>query len=231
MIITISRQAGTNGSLIGRLVAERLGMRFFDRELTDELARRLQVEKEVITHFDESSLNPVESILYEWRTSTNEETYHRFLQDAFARIAATGDAVIIGRGANLALHGPETFHVRLIGPEELRVVIYREQHGLSSTAEAERELRHADRRRARFVRQHFRREIDDPLAYDLVINIGRMTPDDVTELIAGAVSRRVQQGEPSPEAVLPRHIEIMARHRRPAQPGVVEKKNRGNIGT
>ena len=43
MIITISRQAATNGGLLGRLVAERLGLRVYDREVVDEVARRMQV--------------------------------------------------------------------------------------------------------------------------------------------------------------------------------------------
>ncbi|HEY3377308.1 MAG TPA: cytidylate kinase-like family protein, partial [Armatimonadota bacterium] len=159
MIITISRQAGTNGSLIGRLVAERLGLHVFDRELTDELARRLQVEEEVVTHFDESTLSPVDAILMEWRTAVNEETYHRFLLHAFERIVAMGNAVVIGRGSSLALHGPLVYHVRLVGPEEMRVAIYRAQYNLPSDEDARHTLRRDDRARAHFVRQHFHRDI------------------------------------------------------------------------
>lgn len=226
MLVTISRQAATNGGLIGRLVAERLGVPVFDRELVEEIARRLHVDPDVVTPFDEATLNPVESILWEWRTALNEQIYRRYLTQALRRIHAEGDAVIIGRGANYVLRCSSCLHVRLIAPLPLRVAIQRAGSDLSETEAAHR-VRDEDRARRRFVQTVFHEDIDDPKHYDLLLNLGGLAPELAVELIVTAARGRVHQRLPvEPHATLPRHVEIMTRHRRPVRPEVVERFRR-----
>jgi cytidylate kinase len=226
MIVTISRQVATNGSLIGRLVAARLGLRFFDRELVDEIARRLEVDPNIVTHFDEASLNPVESALWEWRSSVNERVYLRSLRQALQRIAREDNAVIIGRGANFILRCPNCLHVRIVAPTDLRVAIYRATHDVSEK-DALREITQENNGRSHFVRTHFGLDINDPENYDLVVNLAGLAPEMTAELIAHAARIRVSQRIPmEPEATLPQHIEIMTRHRRPVRPEVIEREER-----
>lgn len=223
MIITISRQAATNGGLIGRLVAQRLGLRVYDRELVDEIARRMHVDPNLILRFDEATLSPVESILLEWRRSVNESIYLRHLRQALERIRDEGDAVIIGRGAGFVLHGPDCLHVRIVAPLNLRVGIFRTVYPEVTEREALQQIKEEDREKARFIRTQFHASIDDPVQYHLLLNVGGISPELAVELIASAAqSRAGAKLPPEPQALLPEHVRIMSRHRRPAQPGVVE---------
>ena len=223
MIITISRQAATNGGLVGRLVAERLGLRVFDSELVDEVARRMQVDPHIILQFDEVSRGLVQSLLWDWRAHVNEELYVRYLRQALNRILADDQAVVIGHGANFVMHCSKCLHIRIIAPIGLRIEIYRSYFDVTER-EAERRIRLEDREKATFIRRIFGGDIDAPENYDLVINLAGLTPEMVTELIAQAAKlRAVAQLAVEPKATFKQHIEVMTRHRRPVRPEVVER--------
>lgn len=223
MIITISRQAATNGGLVGRLVAERLGLRVFDRELVDEVARRMQVDPQIVLQFDEVSRGLVQSLLWDWRARVNEEKYACHLRQALNAILAADQAVVIGRGANFVLHGFQCLHVRIVAPIRLRSEIYRSYFDVSER-EAERRIRLEDQEKAAFVQHYFGKDIDDSENYDLVINLAGLTPEMATTLIAQAAQLRAAAHlAPEPIATLKQHIEVMTRHRRPVRPEVVER--------
>jgi len=222
MIITISRQVGTHGAIIGRLVAEKLGLRLFDHELVDEVARRLQVAPGVAVQFDEALLNPVQSVLWEWRSSVNDQLYGRYLRQALNHIAKEGNAVVVGRGANFVLHCPGCLHVRIIAPLALRTAIFRTTHDVDEPT-AQRMLREEDEQRQHFVRHYFHADVTDQEHYDLVINLAGLTPVMVGDIIAHAARLRETESLPVlPHATLPHHIEMMARHRKAVSPGMVE---------
>ena len=215
MIITISRQAATNGSLIGRLVAERLHVPIFDRELVDEVARRLQVDPSVVIHFDEVALGTVSSLLWEWRASLNETIYQRYLSGALHRIATAGSAVVIGRGANFILRCPDCLNVRLIAPLALRVAIYQATNPVT-VHEAEKAIHAEDHEKANFIRALYHAEIGAPEHYDMVLNLGGLTPEMAADLIAQAAqARQAALLRPEAEATLPAHLRQMLRHHHP----------------
>ncbi len=226
MLITVSRQSATNGELIGAQVADRLGLQVYDRELVDEIARRLQVDPDIVHKFDEVMLSPVHSILWEWRSSLNEHVYRRYLRQALERIAAQDNAVIIGRGANFVLRGGNTLHLRLVAPLELRTAIFRATQDVSDS-EAHRQLRQLDHERAQFIRTLYGHGIDDPEFYDVLLNLARFTPAMAVECIVHAAQARMaNQVSTEPHALLPQHVEIMTRHRRPVRPEYVDPPRR-----
>jgi len=223
MIITVSRQAATNGGLIGRLAAEQLGLRVFDGELVDEIARRMHVDPHVLACFDESVVNPVQGVLEEWLNAVNECIYRRYLRDAFERISHEGKALIIGRGANFVLHGPTCLRVRIVAPLNLRIGIYRTVYPDVPEAEARLRISKEDRGKARFIQQMYHADIDDPQQYDLVINLQTFSPQEALDQVLSAAHTRVTRPQPrTDDALLPYHMRIITRHRRPSRPGVVE---------
>lgn len=223
MIITISRQAATNGGLIGRVVAERVGLRVFDRELVDEIARRMQVDPNIVFQFDEVSHGLVQSLLWDWRTHVNEEMYVRFLRQALHRIAMEDNALIIGRGANFVLHDAHCLHVRIVAPIILRIEIYRSYFDVDEH-EAERRILQEDHEKHAFARRLFGEDIDKPENYDLLINLAGLTPEMTAEIIIHAAQLRTSAHlAPEPRATFKQHVEVMTRHRRPVRPEVVER--------
>lgn len=227
MIITISRQSATNGDLIAHLVSERLELPVFDHQLVEEIGRRLQVDPEIINHFDETALNPVESVLWEWRSKVNEDIYARHMRQALLRIARENKAVIVGHGGSFIIRTPDTLSVRIVAPKELRIAMYRAGEGVSEE-EAMQWIEHQDKFRKRFIERHFHAVVDDPMNYDLVINLSGLTPEMAADLIAEAARmRHAAHFAVEVKATLPQYIEILAHHHLPAHSvgKVLRKKN------
>ncbi len=61
LVITIGRQYGSGGRDIGRLVAEKLGISFYDKELINIAAKESGINKEILQDYDEK---PTNSFLY-----------------------------------------------------------------------------------------------------------------------------------------------------------------------
>ena len=48
MIITISRETGSGGHTVGKMLAERLGYDFYDKEIITEIAIEMNVDEKLI---------------------------------------------------------------------------------------------------------------------------------------------------------------------------------------
>ncbi len=99
-----------------------------------------------------------------------------------------GNAVIIGRGANAILENmPGTFHVGLMAPLEVRVqtLMQRENY---SREEAESYGAELERAHENFFRRFFDYNFYDPSHYQMMLNMGLMTPETATGIIVHATS-------------------------------------------
>jgi hypothetical protein len=123
-------------------------------------------------------------------------TLVRKTADTILRLAEVGHVILIGRGAHVITRNLDyVFHVRLVGSLERRVKYMQELEHLS--ADAARDLvRRDDVGRARFLKKYFKRDINDPLLYHLVINTDLICYDDAARMIADQVAP-----VPSPEPV------------------------------
>ena len=98
-----------------------------------------------------------------------QETMRRLLHRLYER----GGLILMGRGANFVLAGqPHLVRVRLVASEERRVALLMDD-GVRFE-DAREEVRSSDRRRAAFIHNSYDADWDDPLCYDLVMNVGTM---------------------------------------------------------
>ena len=72
LIVTISRQLGAGGSVIGQGVAKRLGLRYLDRGILQEAARRLNETEETLAPVEERGLPFGERFLNAFAAGTLE---------------------------------------------------------------------------------------------------------------------------------------------------------------
>ena len=99
-----------------------------------------------------------------------------------------GNAVIIGRGANAILSDmPGTFHVGLMAPLEVRVqtLMQRENY---TREEAENYGMELERAHENYFRRFFDYNPSDPSHYQMMLNMGLMTPQTAAGIIAHATS-------------------------------------------
>jgi len=187
-VVTISREIGSGGTTVAKLVAQQLGFRLWDREILETMAERLKAELRHVEGWDEQVPSAIEGIMRGALQRTPvTATYRRILKEILTEIANRGRAVIVGRGGACLL--PQSFRVRVVAPLEVRVARVAELEKLTER-QARRLVMETDAKRQRFGRIHFGQDLDAPLLYDLVINTERMSLEFAAALVVNAVMQR-----------------------------------------
>jgi cytidylate kinase len=188
-VVTISRERGSGGTLIGRMVAEQRNWDFYDRELIDSVAEHMGTEPEAVEAHDERAPNLMHELLRQLLEGNRptEAQYLRSLVRILRVIRARGHAVIMGRGAHLVL--PDALRVRIVAPVDIRVERLAELEDIS-LAEARREVLSSDRDRDQFIRGHFGVGAGDPYYYDLILNTATMSLEHAAHLVICAAEAR-----------------------------------------
>ena len=78
--------------------------------------------------------------------------------------------------------GGDALHVKLVAPEEFRLEQACRRLSLQPK-EAREVLKRTDKNRARYHREYYDRDWDDPANYDMVLNTGRLQFDGATSVI------------------------------------------------
>jgi cytidylate kinase len=192
--IAISRERGTGGSAIARLLGEQLGWPVYDRELLERISDETGLRTELLESFDEKrSYWLVECLeAFAGARSISGPTYAHRLAECMLALSAHGHAVIVGRGAAAILPEATTLRVRLLAPFEDRVAHLCNTLGMSE-ATARRQIEKTDGDRAAFVKQHFGGDVTDVGRYDLVINTARFSAEQAVEIIIAALRQRESQ--------------------------------------
>lgn len=197
--IAISRQAGTGGERIARLVGERLGWEVLDKELVDAVARRLHLPREALELLDETSIGSLWGALAGWidHLTIPQEKYVHRLAAIMCAAAQRGRTVIVGRGAVCLLPRAEGLSVRIVAPAEFRIQRVQVAQGLSP-ADAKRFVEQTDRNRREFVRHYYRRDVADDRLYDLILSVDQLGEAEAAEQIVAAA-----QGKSAATAAAP----------------------------
>ncbi len=186
-VITISREPGSGGSIIGKRVAELEGLDFFHKEIITRIAEDANISNLLLETLDEKGL----SLIEEWISSLVNRQHlwpDKFLQHlmrVIGTIGRHGGAVIVGRGANFLLPPEKTLRVRVIAPLEERIRNVAKQFNVSLEEARKRVIRTESDRRA-FIRKYFHADITSPLNYDLVINTATMELEGAVRTIREA---------------------------------------------
>ncbi|HJT76909.1 MAG TPA: cytidylate kinase-like family protein [Gemmataceae bacterium] len=187
-VLTLSRELGAGDTGFAPTLAERLGLRIYDRELLEQEAVRLGVAEAELERVDEQPVG----IFQRFQPGSLSQRYFDALGKLMKDLAGRGGVLLVGRGGSAFLRDwPGAFHVRLVAPPEMRVRRVMEHRWLRE--EPARELiARSDGRRGRFYESYFGADWADPLEYHVTVNSGRLGPAAV-DLVADA-ARRYWQG-------------------------------------
>jgi cytidylate kinase len=207
-VVTVSRQYGAGGLRVAPAIAEALGFRFVDREVTEQAARRLGMDPGVAEGKDERAPAIVEELGMALAAAAPpfgggpapqiQGLDDRALADAVRRIilsmADAGAYVILGRGGQAALAGrSDACHLLLVGDIHDRAERIMRSRGVDER-EALARCERVDGERAGYVRRFYRVDIREPTLYDAVLNTSRLGTDGATELAIAAARRRLGLG-------------------------------------
>lgn len=198
-IITIGRQYGSGGHEIGRKVAEKLGIPFYDKELLTRAAKESGFSKEMIRNHDE---RPTSSFLYNIAmdnfglaiSNANADLsigQKVFLAqfDAVKAIAKEGACVIVGRCADYALRDFDNcLNVFVFGKEEKKALRVSSIYNIS-IEEAKKVCVKQDKKRQSYYNYYSDKKWGRADSYDLCIDSGKLGIDGTVDLIIDYVKK------------------------------------------
>lgn len=181
---TMARDEGSLGDEIAVDLSRSLGWHVFDKEIVTYIAGNGHVREGLVRQLDQKSQGLLEDMISRLLrmpeyASFGSEEYHEALLKTLVCLATHGHAILVGRGANFAL-GEDQRGLRLRITASLEVRAQRlNRIWKVAPDEARQRIRTGDEERRKFIRQYFRRDFDDVLAYDLLFNTDRLSVKDV----------------------------------------------------
>lgn len=193
-IITIERQYGSGGSIIGKLAAEKLGVSYYNRQILEMTADKCGISAEYLESAEESVPT---SFLYSLLLSANparavEENLPLsdkvFLMESriISEIAEREKSfVLVGRCGSYILEDKGCFSVYIYAPQENRIKRAVNEYGIPA-GKAENIMKKADKRRETFFNVNTGRSWQDKDMYSLCLNSAELGDDLCAELIVKA---------------------------------------------
>ena len=198
--ITISRETGAGAVTFADYLAEYLNQKFpsaecawtvFDKNLVKQVLEDHDLPARLEEFMPEDRPKHVEDAVGDmlgvhppnWKLVEHAE-------DTIYRLAKMGNCILVGRGANIVTEDlPNVFRLRLVGSLEARVKRCMDFYKIAEKA-ARDLIKTQDRGRRRYLLAYFDRDVDDPLDYNMVINVDSFTSESLARLISEWVTNR-----------------------------------------
>ena len=199
-VITISRQFGSGGISIAKIVSEKLGYALYDRRILNLIAEKANVSTHWVEYFEKqvgskfqkmlrskSTKNKLETIISKNSGFLNEKIFIKNLIDTIKIIAQKGDAVIVGRGCQYILNREsDVLHILLIARKKDRKEFLVEKYGIEYH-HAERVIHDEDLRRHNFYDVLGKTDYDKPINYTMVVNMSKVSLPSACNLICSLI--------------------------------------------
>jgi len=181
--ITISRQAGSMGDDIAKLLAIKCGMTHITRDYAlknwfPEIADRHELHM------------LSESPGFFLRKSSAGLTFQDFLEKKLSEVVKDSPAVISGLGAQIIFRNhPDALHIKIIGSLERRIERLAGSVNLTES-DAQKIIENTDRRHRRYIQMIYGRDWSDPDLYQLTINTDTLSAGECAELLSVFLENR-----------------------------------------
>lgn len=177
VIITISREHGSQGKYIGKLVAEKLGIPYYYKEMTAIAAQESGLDKEFI-----SKINQSNNVMHELYLTTSPVQFAIDAQDkAIHKIAEQGACVLVGRAADYVLKDYKNLvKIFIYAPKDYRVKNIMEMYN-DNEKEAIKNVEKSDKNRASYYKTISGKTWGDTKNYNLCIDssVGKEITADI----------------------------------------------------
>ncbi|WP_297099701.1 cytidylate kinase family protein [uncultured Draconibacterium sp.] len=196
LVITISREYGSGGHEIGKRLAERLGIAFYDKNLIALTAEQSGFTSEYISRNEQKLAHSLLFELYEQNYAYVNEKQPPLdslflVQSKIIRdIAAKEPCVIVGRCANFILkENRKCFNVFIHADKDYRKNKITEEYGVHADV-TDHELEKTDRERGNYCLHFTGKNWRDAANYDLTVNSSLMDTDTIVDTIVSAIERK-----------------------------------------
>lgn len=179
-VITIGREFGSGGREFGRLLAEKLGYEYYDKEIITEIAKKTSLSETYVKQIVEQtphSLFPITTgnafAYYGNNHLYNVQSIFREQTNVITEMAKKSDCVIVGRCADYILEDLNPFKIFIYADEKSKI-----ERCLKKVDEPEsvnvkklkKQIKNIDKNRARYYSFYTGKKWGDKLNYDICIN-------------------------------------------------------------
>lgn len=194
-VYAIGREFGSGGKAVAEKLAERLGIKMYDKELLQKAARESGFCEEIFENHDEK---PTSSFLYSLVMDTysvNGYTSSPFLDmplnhkvflaqfETIKNIAEQEPCVIVGRCADYALAGnPECISIFIHSSMENRIKTVSQRLNLTEN-KAKDLIQKKDKQRASYYNYYTSKKWGDSNSYDLTLDPEKIGIDGCVDMI------------------------------------------------
>lgn len=199
VVVTIAREYGSGGREIGKLLAKRLGIEYFDKELIDLAVKESGFSKGYVKEHEEKATNSllydlyVQNFNYVFGEEPKEQALYEAQSSVIKALAKEKSCVIVGRLANFILAGEaDCCHVFIHADKKFRMQHMKERDQIPE-GELEKQLKKVDNERKNHCRVCTKRTWGMAGDYDLTLDAGKLGCEKSVELIASVASSLSQK--------------------------------------
>ena len=187
LVITISREYGSGGRYIGKLVADKLGIKLYDNEFINKLSKETGFSEDYIES-NEQKRESIDGLYYNGMSNADE----LFVKEAelIKKVANKESCVIIGRCADFVLKDKKNV---------IKVFVYNNMENKIKRVEkfynidkkkAEKEINKINKLRANHYKHYTDREWQNHENYDICINSDALGVEKSADLICEIVENK-----------------------------------------
>lgn len=195
-IYTIGRELGSGGYTVGKKLAERLGIKLYDKELLTQAAKESGFCEEIFENQDEK---PTNSFLYSLVMDTysggnyfsapfldmplNQKVFLAQF-DTIKKIAEQEEScVIVGRCADYALaSNPDCLNIFVHADMDVRIKRISKRENITEN-KAKDMIQKKDKQRSSYYNYYTSKKWGDARSYDLTLNTTKISPEECVDII------------------------------------------------
>ena len=190
IIITLSREYGSGGRYIGKLVAEKLGIKLYDKEFVAKLAEETGLSSEYIENNEQKrgALETLNNGYYSGLSNSDE----LFIKESelIKKVASENSCVIVGRCADFILkENKNVFKVFVYSNMENKIKRTTNIYGLDKN-KAEKEINRINKLRANHYKYYTEKDWNNPSNYDICINSDSLGVEKAADLICEMIKEK-----------------------------------------
>ncbi|MEG2344642.1 MAG: cytidylate kinase-like family protein [Anaerovoracaceae bacterium] len=190
-IVTISREFGSGGRLIGKKLADHMGVPYYDKELLNRIAEESGFSREMM---EEAEMKAKSTFFYSLSSALGSgesgsdglslnERFFIAQFETIRRVAEEGSCVIVGRCADYVLRGIKgTTNIFIYAETEDKIKRAIEEYGVSEK-DVKRIMSDTDKARANYYNYHTGNKWGAHVNYNLSIDSGYISIDNSVKLI------------------------------------------------
>lgn len=193
-VITISRESYSGGEQFSKILADKLGYKFYDREIISMASEKSGIHED---HFKAAEHRPTNSILYSVVMGMynangtyvklddifTDDKIYKAQADIIRQMSAEGNCVFVGRCSDYILrNNSKCINIFIRADINDRIARAMQESG-ADEQEAKKLVTRSDKKRRSYYNYYTNREWGDITNYDLSINLSKISEEKAVDMV------------------------------------------------